>query len=371
LHFLGYNFFHNSLTSSRGTAILISRRLKFSILDTFNDNDGNILLIKALIGDKTVTLGSIYGPNNDDMSFFDLLDDKIKIFNSDYNILGGDWNTTLDPRNSDTNIDTLNTAGIPSQRRSNRLIRLCKDNNLGDPFRHFYPEKREFTYIPFPAASVNRSRLDFFLISERLFNVCINCRIPNSLSSTSFDHKPVYLLFRRENPYKKQCVNDMILKDEDLHGIIGVTVIDTYINHLLPDDQMSDIDIDRYKILIGTVLVDQNLLNACKLSLAEQGYNQAVVNRCEALRASINRNLSELPSIDVLENCTLSCERDAFLEVLIMSVKNSSLSHQHNFFKIKNAKKNSLDKKISNLKLDFNANSGEILRTERELNNTV
>jgi hypothetical protein len=36
----------------------------------------------------------------------------------------------------------------------------------------------------------------------------------------------------------------MILKDDDLQGIIGVAVIDTYINHQLPDDQMSDIDID-------------------------------------------------------------------------------------------------------------------------------
>jgi hypothetical protein len=54
-----------------------------------------------------------------------------------------------------------------------------------------------------------------------------------------------------------------------------------------------------------------------------------------------------------------------------MGIKNSSLSHQHNFFKIKNAKKINLDKKISRLKMDFNANAGEILRTERELNNIV
>jgi hypothetical protein len=54
-----------------------------------------------------------------------------------------------------------------------------------------------------------------------------------------------------------------------------------------------------------------------------------------------------------------------------MSVKNSSLGHQHNFFQIKNAKKAYLDKRISNLKNNFNANSGEILRLERELNNLI
>ncbi len=67
-------------------------------------------MVKARIGNVTVTLGSIYGPNTDDMNFFDTVDDRVKYFNSDYTILGGDWNTTLDSRNNDTNIDTLNTA---------------------------------------------------------------------------------------------------------------------------------------------------------------------------------------------------------------------------------------------------------------------
>jgi hypothetical protein len=163
----------------------------------------------------------------------------------------------------------------------------------------------------------------------------------------------------------------LILKDDDLQGIVGITVIDTYINHLLPDNRISDIEIGRYKALIGDVLVDQNLLNIFKLTLAEIGFNQAVMDRCVALRARINRTLSDLPSIEFLEECSLTCERDTFLEVLIMCVKNSSLAHQHSFFKIKNAKRNSLEKRISNLKLNFNANSGEILRVERELNNIV
>jgi hypothetical protein len=142
----------------------------------------------------------------------------------------------------------------------------------------------------------------------------------------------VYLLFRRENPYKKQCINDKILKDEDLQGVVAISVIDTYINHLLPDGNISDIDIARYKVLIGEVLTNQNLLNACRLSLAESGFNQTILDRCDTLRRNINLNLANLPTFATLENCNLSCERDTFLEVLIMSVKNSSLGHQHNFF---------------------------------------
>jgi hypothetical protein len=220
-------------------------------------------------------------------------------------------------------------------------------------------------------AATNRSRLDYFVVSKKLLEQCINCRIPNSLSSVNFDHKPVYLCFRRDNPYKKQCLNDMILKDNDLQDVVAITVTETYINHLSPNNLVSDIDINTFKIIIGQVLVNQKLLNECKLLSAENGFCQNLSDRCTVLRESIGRLLSELPSVEFLENCELSCERDIFLEILIMGIKNSSLSHQHNFFKIKNAKKLSLDKKINRMKLDFNANAGEILRTERELNNIV
>jgi hypothetical protein len=85
----------------------------------------------------------------------------------------------------------------------------------------------------------------------------------------------------------------MILKDDDIQGIVGISVIDTYINHIVPDNNISDIDIGRYKTLIGDVLVNQNLLDACKLSLAEHGYNIAIMDRCVTLRGNINRLLSE------------------------------------------------------------------------------
>ncbi len=137
----------------------------------------------------------------------------------------------------------------------------------------------------------------------------------------------------------------MILKDNDLQDVVAITVTETYINHLSPNNLVSDIDINTFKNIIGQVLVSQKLLNDCKLLLAENGFCQNLSDRCTVLRESIGRLLSELPSVEFLENCELSCERDSFLEILIMGIKNSSLSHQHNFFKIKNAKKLSLDKK--------------------------
>ncbi len=223
LKFLGYSIFHNSQINSRGTAILIANSLDYAVNNTFKDDDCNILLMKIRIKGVSVTIGSIYGPNHDNQPFFDTLKEKITMFNSDFVIFGGDWNTTYDSRPSNHDQDVLNTVSIPSVRRSAWLNQLCTECNIIDPFRYFYPDTKEYTYVPFAAAANNRSRLDFFLITESLLGQCVNCRIPHSLSSLLFDHKPVFLQFNRFNPYKKQTIDDSILKDSDLSEIVSIT----------------------------------------------------------------------------------------------------------------------------------------------------
>jgi hypothetical protein len=124
----------------------------------------------------------------------------------------------------------------------------------------------------------------------------------------------------------------MILKDNDLQDVVAITVLETYINHLSPNNEISDIDIGIFRNTIGNVLIAQKALTEYKLSLAENGFCPILTERCATLRENIRRLLSELPEIEYLENCDLSCERDTFLEILIICIKNSSLAHQHNFF---------------------------------------
>jgi exonuclease III len=92
------------------------------------------------------------------------------------------------------NIDVLNMANIPSLRRSIRIRKLCETCNLVDPYRILYPNVKEFTFTPSGANQLNRSRLDFLLISNSLTEHVKNIIIPHSLNSAAFDHKSVSLL---------------------------------------------------------------------------------------------------------------------------------------------------------------------------------
>ncbi len=70
LKFLGYSLFHNSVISSRGCVVLVSDRLNYVVVDAFRDEDCNILLLKIKLDGLTITVGSVYGPNGDDVNFF-------------------------------------------------------------------------------------------------------------------------------------------------------------------------------------------------------------------------------------------------------------------------------------------------------------
>jgi hypothetical protein len=131
---------------------------------------------------------------------------------------------------------------------------------------------------------------------------------------------------------KKQTLNDTILKDADLEDVVNISVMECYINHLIPSANLSDIDINHYRHTIGNVCNYQKELTACRLKIAESEHNIDDYDRCNVLRILIKNNLNTLPSLELLQSLDLSCPQDILLETLIIAVKNSSLAHQHNFF---------------------------------------
>jgi hypothetical protein len=189
------------------------------------------LLLDITVDSFRFVLGSIYGPNRDELEFFDNLKLNVRNIGQKYVIVGGNWNATYDSNPVPLNIDVINMASIPSKKRSLKIIALARSLNLIDPYRFFNPEKREFTFIPNILNNRNRSRLDFFLISEDLIPDCKNATIPHALSSKLLDHKQIGLCFKSNRPCNTQKVNDRILNDDYLEKILLIHTYDTYVNH--------------------------------------------------------------------------------------------------------------------------------------------
>jgi exonuclease III len=147
--------------NSRGVAVLVNKELDFIINNEFRDNEENFLVIDCSINGMKYGIGAVYGPNNTSRVFYNLLTSGITNI-----VLGGDWNTTWDRRPVIDNIDTFCMAGLPNSKNSELLENMCTEFGLIDPYRALYPDRREYTYIPFRNVRLNRSRLDFFYYNE-------------------------------------------------------------------------------------------------------------------------------------------------------------------------------------------------------------
>ncbi len=66
---------------------------------TITDPDGRFIIINGYIGKDSITITNIYGPNTDTPSLFHSVFAELSNFPNASIILGGDFNTVLNPHN--------------------------------------------------------------------------------------------------------------------------------------------------------------------------------------------------------------------------------------------------------------------------------
>ena len=113
-----YKFFFNSTRAKRGVGMLIKNNIDITVIDTFQDVDENILLMHCRLNNIEVILGTIYGPNDNNMEFFHNLTRGLNSFPKVPIMLGGDWNATMSALPVNQNLDIINMREIPSRHRT-------------------------------------------------------------------------------------------------------------------------------------------------------------------------------------------------------------------------------------------------------------
>jgi hypothetical protein len=87
---LWYKVYFNSTRNSRGVAVLISNQVEHSVVETAADPQENALLLKMSLRGKSVVIGSVYGPNNNNcQDFFNFLNQTLSRWRDCPAILGG------------------------------------------------------------------------------------------------------------------------------------------------------------------------------------------------------------------------------------------------------------------------------------------
>ena len=153
-------------SQARGVAILFKKDLPVHINEDsiYKDPSGNFIVLNFLYESYTMTLGCIYGPNQDEPEFYrNIVFPKLEEFQveSDFTVIGGDWNVSLNQE-----MDTFGYSSVNNEKARNTIHELMETNGLIDIFRELNPKTKRFTWRQY--GGNKRSRLDYFLASSTL-----------------------------------------------------------------------------------------------------------------------------------------------------------------------------------------------------------
>ena len=254
----------------------------------------------------------------------------------------------------------------PSLIRSRALADVCKLYLLSDPFRALHPDRRDFSYRPKNGQN-NRSRLDFFIVSDSLLFFVSKCEISVEIATELFDHHSVSLSFNNKIFKPRLSINNVILKHPRFHDVALAAAADTYLNHA--SDNNPQINIAAGRLEVGAFLLLLREINDLEYDIEGENPEKILERDNKTRNLELSRN--NMPTPEQLDLINRSCPDDTFLEVLMGNIRNSIISFQSWTKKVSTLKKSLLVSRINTLRDNFIVNSNEISALQEELNRLV
>lgn len=184
----GQAFFNNGTRSSRGVAILVSKKFSPNILHITSDDEGRILLMDLEVSDTVYTVGSYYAPTQDkpqcQMETLQVLENLLSELTAEQIIIGGDLNCFLDPS---TDRNSRTPCSNQSESVRDRINLLREDWGLCDLWRVRNPSQRGYTF----RRGTYASRLDYFLVSNHISELVSSCKVTSLVHS---DHAMISMV---------------------------------------------------------------------------------------------------------------------------------------------------------------------------------
>jgi hypothetical protein len=244
---------------------------------------------------------------------------------------------------------------------------MCEDLEMADPYRVKFPFRQEFTYKPSDPSKKNRSRLDFFIVTNNLIERINKCYVSPTVQNKMFDHRAIHICLRpKPTTVRVPTISRELLKDPDIDLVVRISVCETYIIH---SATISEQERNRLLGLIGN----------SKKNLREAGPDSSILtvgerSEFEELQrsgtiAGIRADLELIPLNRLaLGNFLDGIEDDFFMEALVNNIKNECVSYQTFICRtIKNTISSS-NRQLDDLKKNHVANQDAIFELENTLN---
>jgi exonuclease III len=292
----GYKAHFSSHTgNSRGVVTLINNTFQYDLHKTVTDTDGRYIILDCTISGQRFTIANIYGPNEDDPHFFDMLRTKIEQFENTSIILGGDFNVVQNYL-----LDTLNIKNRNNPNSHERVLNLKQELDLLDPWREENPETRIYTWHN---NQNKQSRLDYFLISSDVKNCIEKTNIKPGYRS---DHSLVEITMNLNNQPKGRGIwkfNNSLLKDNNYVREVKKCIQDTKDQYKTRNVNQLEEDPENYNIcsqlLFETIKMEVRG-KTIAYSTAKKKDQDSQESKLEDKIDELHKSYIETPTIDNL-----------------------------------------------------------------------
>ena len=211
---------------SRGTSILINSSLQHTLVTYKTSECGNFCILVCNIANESYLFVNIYGPNEDNPTFYKNLSETIGEYEVQHTIVAGDFNFVIEPEK-----DSFNYAREYNILAKQKFMELTYKYNLIDAWRSTYPNERKYTWLR--KNPMKAGRLDMFFVSDSLVNAMKDVDITQGYRT---DHNAITLSFqgsqRRGNGMWK--FNTSHLADDDYVRMVKKCITETIRQYAVP-----------------------------------------------------------------------------------------------------------------------------------------
>ena len=300
-------YFSSFKSNARGVAILFNNNFEYKVSACKIDDSGNFLALSLEIQSHKITLINLYGPNRDDPNFYDTIGSIIAEYDNPHTMICGDWNLVLDPKT-----DSLNYVNVNNPLARDRVLSLCNEFDLTDPWRIQNPEVKRYTWRQH--ATLKQSRLDFFLISSELCSKLASCDIKPGYRT---DHSlvDIYLDFNHlERGVGYWKFNNSLLTDKIYVDHVKATirdVVQTYAASPYLRSNLHEIHPNEIQFTTNDQLFFEMLLMEIRSkTISYASWKKKEANRIETLLENEIRNLTDQVDLgDVTQTDVLSSKQ--------------------------------------------------------------
>ena len=173
----GQIIYNHGGNNARGVAVLINKKATTRMKKVSKDEEGQWLIIDVEVNGDRYTLVNIYGPNEDNVAFFQKIFEEIGCYYNENIIMGADFNTGIEARDK-------RGGFIPHPKTAKFLKTQLNMLNFVDTWREYHPNLFQFTWKRCKP-KVIMQRMDYLMITTPLIGAV---KLANILPAFQTDH---------------------------------------------------------------------------------------------------------------------------------------------------------------------------------------